>query len=123
MDQLLFAMGMKDMCPETLCVMTLNGQDALDLMNHNPELIPNYILIELNLGGMNAVQFLRNIKKHKVLKRIPVIVHSSTPQPGKVKKIMASGATAIYFKEYDYFGICNMLSLYLGSEQLTLQQN
>jgi len=121
-DQRVFADALKHMCPKTRCVMVSTGEEALDLMIRSG-IIPDYILIELNLAGMDAVEFLRNIKMNSLFKTIPVIVHSATPRPEKVKTLKECGAAAIYFSSYDYLRICNLLNLYLESEILMHPQN
>jgi CheY-like chemotaxis protein len=121
-DQAVFAEALHNVSPETLCFTASNGQDALYMMKEE-RIIPNYIFVELNMPKMDGLQFLRTIKKIQKLKEVPVIVHSTSPQPHKIIEIKESGALAMYFRPYEYYGICNMLTLYFGSTMATIQQN
>jgi CheY-like chemotaxis protein len=122
LDRAVFTRALYDVSPQTICITASNGVDALFMMNEE-NMIPSYIFVELNMPVMNGVEFLQAIKKNGKLKEVPVIVHSTSPQPHMIIELKTSGAMAIYFKPYEYFGICNMLTLYFGSEMATIQQN
>jgi CheY-like chemotaxis protein len=70
------------------------------------ELVPDVIFLDLNMPGMDGLQFLSEIKKFENLKSIPVIVLSTvTSFPGIVKSVKNLGADDIitkpnHFKEY-----------------------
>src|SRR5688572_4113237 len=89
--QALFTRALKDVCPETLCITTANGRDALHFMIKE-KVIPSYIFVELNMPEMDGIEFLRTIKGIHSLKEVPVIVHSTSPQPNKVIELKESGA-------------------------------
>jgi CheY-like chemotaxis protein len=113
--QSLFTEALNDLAPETLCLTAANGLDGLYMMMKE-RVVPSYIFIELNLPKMGAMEFLRQVKQQESLREIPVIVHSSHPQPNEVLELKELGAHAIYFRPYEYHGICNMLMLYFTNE-------
>lgn len=120
-DQSVFIKALHDVSPETICITAPNGFDALNLMKKE-RIIPSYIFVELNMPRMDGIQFLQEIKQNETLKEVPVIVHSTSPQPHKIIQLKESGALAIYFRPYEYVGICNMLTLYFESS-MAIQQN
>lgn len=121
-DQAIFTHALKDVAPRTICFTMPNGWDALNIMMEE-KIRPNYIFVELEMPKMNGLEFLQAIKKNEELKDIPVIVHSTTPQPHQIIALKEYGALAIYFRPYEYYSICNMLNLYFESEMATIQQN
>ena len=121
-DQAVFAKALSDVSPETICFTAANGMDALYMMNEE-HVEPDYIFTELYMPGMDAVEFLKRVKSTDHLKLIPVIVHCASPQPHKIIELKEHGAMAIYFRQYEYFGVCNMLNLYFSSAMISLQQN
>jgi CheY-like chemotaxis protein len=121
-NRAIFTKALNDVSPETLCFTACNGLDALYMMAKE-NVIPKYIFIELNMPAMDGVEFLKLIKKIQVLKEVPVIVHSTSPQPQKIIELKELGAAAIYFRPYEYSGVCNMLNLYFGPSFISMQQN
>src|SRR5687767_8124142 len=107
-DQAVFIRALKDVSPQTICFAVADASDALFIMEQE-RVMPKYIFVELNLPRMNGLEFLKQIKQKQFLKNVPVIVHAPSLQPNKVIELKEFGALAIYYKPYDYCGICNML--------------
>src|ERR1051326_2082334 len=55
-----------------------DGEQALDFLNkrndHEGAISPNLILLDLNLPKKNGIEVLREVKAHNLLKKIPVII-------------------------------------------------
>jgi CheY-like chemotaxis protein len=121
-SQAVFTKALNDLSPETICFTAANGIDALYMMLEE-QVIPSYIFIELHLPRMGGLEFLKEIKRKESLKEIPVIVHSTSPQPHHVLELKELGAHAIYFRPYEYYGVCNLLTLYFSQQILGIQPN
>ncbi len=112
-DQEVFLSAMSDVCPTALCLVAPDGDRALELL-HNEETIPDYIFLDLNMPRMNGFEFLAAIKKSKILQNIPVIVYSTTSQPGQIDKARKLGATEFFTKTYKYEELRSLLKKYFG---------
>ena len=112
-DQEVFLSAMSDVCSTTLCLVAPDGDRALELL-HNEETIPDYIFLDLNMPRMNGFEFLAAIKKSKILQNIPVIVYSTTSQPGQIDKARKLGATEFFTKTYKYEELRSLLKKYFG---------
>ena len=121
-DQAVFTKALNDTAPDTICFTAADAYDAMHMMTEE-KVMPDYIFVELELPGMNGIEFLKAIKKIESLREIPVIVHSIKPQPHKLIELKESGALAIYFRPYEYYSICNMLALYFGPQMAGIQPN
>jgi PleD family two-component response regulator len=121
-EQALFLRALSDVSPETLCFAVNDAHDALFILSEE-KVMPNYIFVELNMPRMNGLEFLKIIKKVDRFKDIPVIVHSTSPQPNKIIELKEFGASAIYLKPYEYYGICNMLNLCFNDDLSLVNQN
>ena len=121
-DQAVFTKALHDVSPETICLTASNAIDAIYMMTKE-SVEPDFIFIEFDLPQMNAIEFLTAIKSVNRLKDVHVIVHATSPLANEVLKIKESGALAIYLRPYEYYGICNMLTLYFTPETAVLQQN
>jgi CheY-like chemotaxis protein len=64
----------------------INGLQALSLLADN-KLKVDIILLDLNMPVMNGFEFLRVRKERAAIAQIPVIVHSTTIDPGIQKKL------------------------------------
>jgi DNA-binding NarL/FixJ family response regulator len=112
-EQAVFLKALNDVSPQTLCFTALDGSDGLYMMLKEG-LIPDFIFIEMITPRMDALAFLRQIKKIETLKDIPVVVHALRPKPNEVIAMKEAGAAALYLKDYDYDGICSVLNLYMS---------
>lgn len=121
-DFKIFKCALEDVFVDSCCYTSANGMEALTLMD-NYDIVPDFIFVELEGSGVDTFWFLHAVRKLEVTKGVPVIVHASVPHPEKVKTLKDCGATAIYFKPYDYYGVCNVLTLYIGSEYANYQLN
>jgi hypothetical protein len=112
-DQEIFTKAVRDVSPQTLCLTFNNAQDAICILVEDM-IVPNYIFIEFDLSKQNG--FLEIIQKIESLKAVPVIVHAISPNPNEIIELKESGALAIYFRPYDYWGVCNIINLYFSPD-------
>jgi response regulator RpfG family c-di-GMP phosphodiesterase len=117
-----FARALSVVSPSTLCFTTPTPADAFYMMIEE-NMIPDYIFIESDMPKMSGIKFLNVIKRIRVLKDIPVIVHTISPKPNEIIDLKESGALAICYRPYDFAGVCNMLNLYFGADILRIEQN
>ena len=70
-----------------------NGELAIDYLRDRRNAMPCIILLDLNMPVMNGIEFLQVIKRDEVLRRIPVIVvTTSKEQEDKVNSFNCSVA-------------------------------
>ena len=112
-EQAIFVKALTDVSPQSLCFTALDGTDGLYMMLKEG-LVPDFIFVEMIMPRMDALAFLRQIKRIETLKDIPVVVHAVSPKPHQVIVVKEAGAAAVYLKEYDYDGICGVLNTYMA---------
>lgn len=79
-----------------------NGEEALKFLRDPGNDKPCIILLDLNMPIMNGIEFLRVIKQDELLKRIPVVVlTTSEEQPDKIKSFDL-GVAGYMAKPVDY---------------------
>lgn len=79
-----------------------NGEEALKFLRDPGNERPCIILLDLNMPIMNGIEFLRVIKQDHLLKRIPVVVlTTSEEQPDKIKSFDL-GVAGYMAKPVDY---------------------
>lgn len=121
-DLKIFKRALGDVFPGAYCYTSENGVEAVEIMD-DYDLIPDFVFLELDKTGCEAIEFLCKIREMGAMKGVPVIVHAAEPHPDKVEMLRECGALAIYFKPYEYTGVCNVLNLYIGGEYASYQLN
>ena len=78
----------------------IGAADASTALTVAQEELPDLIILDIGLPGMNGIQALRSIKSLVPLARTPVIVLTGR-EAGLVSYVMAAGAEAFFQKPAD----------------------
>lgn len=76
-----------------------NGEELLSLLKHY---IPDFIFLDLDMPGKNGLECLTEIKNSEQLKRIPVVIFSSTSRPANIDTAYEMGADLFFIKPSNY---------------------
>jgi CheY-like chemotaxis protein len=77
--------------------------------------LPDYIFVDLNMPRMGGLQFLKEIKQTETLKHIPVIIYSTSSNPGDIAKTRELGAVSFVTKPSRFSDLCNFLQSLITS--------
>lgn len=77
-DQITVQRALRDIHVTNRLLIAGNGEEALQMLRDPAHERPGIILLDLNMPRMNGVEFLRVIKCDAELKRIPVVVLTSS---------------------------------------------
>jgi CheY-like chemotaxis protein len=93
-----------------------NGQAALDYLLANGQYgdraaypLPNLILLDLKLPGIDGFEVLRQIKSTPIVKRIPVVVLTSSKEEGDRALSYDSGANSYLVKPVSFSGFLEVV--------------
>jgi CheY-like chemotaxis protein len=75
-----------------------NCEDALEYLQNGADKGVCVILLDLNLPGMNGVEFLKLAKANGVLKNIPVVMLAASQQEEDIVKTFNLGVAGYIFK-------------------------
>ena len=88
---------------------TQDGEEALEFLEHrgqyeNTQVAPRpgIILLDLNMPGINGHQVLKKIKANEDLRRIPVIVLTTSDRQADVRGCYAEGANTFITKPVEF---------------------
>jgi len=83
-------------------VHTGNGEEALDYLKNESNRKPYVILLDLNMPKMNGIEFLKTIKSDEVLKKIPVVVLTTSKDEHDIAESFKLGVAGYMVKSVDY---------------------
>jgi CheY-like chemotaxis protein len=79
-----------------------NGEEALGYLRNETSERPGLILLDLNMPKMSGVEFLKIIKNDDKLKRIPVVVLTTSKDEQDRFETFNSGVAGYMIKPVDY---------------------
>ena len=86
--------------PTIQCQFASNGQEAMEFLTHSHRL-PDYIFLDINMPLMNGKKCLEELKHHKHLQSIPVIMYSTTILQDEMRELYNLGASSVIQKPSD----------------------
>jgi len=94
--------AIKDLKITNQLVNTANGEEALEYLKDENNKKPCFILLDLNMPKMNGTEFLKIVKADEVLKKIPVIVLTTSRAEQGIVESFRLGAAGYMVKSVDY---------------------
>jgi len=87
--------------------------DGSKAINVALSVMPDLILLDLNLPGIHGADILTEIMKNTDLKKIPVIIVSADAMPGQIKNLLKIGAQNYLTKPINISQLLNVTDQYL----------
>lgn len=81
---------------------TLNGEEALDYLKSKENKKPCIILLDLNMPRMNGIEFLQVVKGNDTLKKIPIVVLTTSHEERDKIDSFKLGVAGYMLKSIDY---------------------
>ena len=101
-DAMTVRRALKDLgAPHTL-VQLVNGEQALKYLTDESNKKPSVILLDLNMPRMNGIEFLKIIKADDALKKIPVVVLTTSRSEKDITESFGHGVAGYMVKPADY---------------------
>jgi CheY-like chemotaxis protein len=102
LDALMVARALDELKVTNELVHKTNGKEALDYLTDEANKKPCLILLDLNMPKTNGVDFLRIAKADDVLKRIPIVVLTSSTEEQDVIETFKLSVAGYIVKPMDY---------------------
>ncbi len=101
-DQIAMERAFKDLKITNQLVNTANGEEAMEYLRNESYEKPCIILLDLNMPKMNGIEFLKILKADEALKKIPVVVMTTSRAEQDIVESFRLGATGYIVKSIDY---------------------
>jgi CheY-like chemotaxis protein len=115
-NALAFKKGLTKLTSDNHLIVLETAEEALELLR-GPENNPNIIILDLNLPGMSGVDFLKIIKKDPVMKKIPVIVLTTSMNPQDKVNCFELQVAGYFVKPIDYFELIRSVYFYWSNSE------
>ena len=83
-------------------VQVASGEEAIEYLRNGGNQKPCLILLDLNIPKMNGVEFLKIVKVDETLKKIPIVVLTTSTEEQDVAESFKLGAAGYMVKSVDY---------------------
>jgi len=111
LDHVVFVRALADVAPNSYFILAESAVSALDFLEGDDFITPDCVFMELDMIGIDGIDFLRLSKRIEPLRNVPIIIHSPRPAPEKVSILREMGAFAIYFQPYSHGSIRNVFDI------------
>lgn len=117
-DREIFCDAMRQINPSIEVVLSKDGEQALEILSVQKRL-PDFIFLDINMPRMNGLECMSRLKSDEHLKKIPVIIYSTTPDHTEAKQILLLGAEAFIQKQYSFERLIESLQDVLAKKHTT----
>lgn len=90
-----------------------DGEDALDRIlsrgAHAAKRTPDFVIMDLNIPKVGGLELLREVKSHEEMRRVPMIILTSSEDEEDVRGCYEAGANCVLIKATDFDGVANLV--------------
>ena len=101
-DTMTVQRAFKDLKVTNELVHRINGEEALKYLRAEDRQMPCVILLDLNMPKMNGVEFLKISKDDKKLKKLPVVVLTTSKEEHDIVESFELSVAGYIVKPVDY---------------------
>ena len=84
--------------PDIELIHSKNGREALDYLEEST-IAPDCIFLDVNMPVMNGQEMLLSLQRDQRLKKIPVIIHTTSNVPSDKGRFLKMGASQFIVKQ------------------------
>ena len=86
-----------------------DGEHLMQLLTSSSAPLPFAIFLDLNMPRKNGHECLAELKKHQRLQQVPVVVLSTSSEPGVIDQLFRAGAAHYIAKPSDFFQLTSVI--------------
>jgi CheY-like chemotaxis protein len=116
-DQEIFTLALENVNKAFSCRVSGNPIEALAGLADAHTPLPDYIFLDLNMPRMNGKECLKEIKKNKRLKDIPVIIYTTSSLSADREEIYKLGASDFITKPYSLNELAEVLCAFFRRQK------
>lgn len=112
-DREFFCEALDKLDVDLKCLHVENGEKALQYLQDDEQIMPDYIFLDLNMPRLDGKECLVAIKKIDHLRKVPVIIYSTSNHPADKEQTLQLGANGFIHKHTEFSSLCKELKQWL----------
>lgn len=109
-DQEIFGLALEKIALPVALITADDGYLALEKFQSEPDFMPDFIFLDLNMPRINGIQCLTELRKEERLKKVPVIIFSTSSEQSHKEQTTALGAEGFITKPSSINELAALLS-------------
>jgi CheY-like chemotaxis protein len=97
-----FQDALQQICINSFLTIACDGRELMNILHIPPCPLPDVVFLDLNMPAKNGFECLKEIKSCNTLKKLPIIIFSTTLQEEAVNQVYKDGAS-YYIRKPDNF--------------------
>ena len=122
-DREIFSLALSAANSSSTYVTATNGEDALRILEDQPDYIPDFIFLDLNMPFMDGRSCLKELTKISKLRDVPVIMFTTSSYTKDIEDTLKLGASHYLIKPSSLNGLVEILISFFEGNATTYQLN
>ncbi|MEO8237620.1 MAG: response regulator [Flavobacterium sp.] len=122
-DREIFSLALSGASPSCTYVTALNGEDALRIIEEQPDFIPDFIFMDLNMPFMDGRTCLKELRKISRLRDVPIIMFTTSSYNRDIEDTLKFGASHYLIKPTSLNDLVAILISFFEGESAPYQLN
>lgn len=115
-DRELFCEALHEVDTSVQCIACSSGTEALNMLKGGPQLVPDYIFLDLNMPRMNGWQCLHELKRMDGFKDVAVVIYTTSKIPEDTRNSKNRGALHFITKPNSFSDLRLMIRTVLSNK-------
>lgn len=104
-------------------VKAMNGEDALRILEEQPDYVPDFIFLDLNMPYMDGRTCLKALRKISKLDDVPIIIFTTSSYKKDIEDTLKLGASHYLIKPTSLNGLVAILISFFEGNRTAYQLN
>jgi CheY-like chemotaxis protein len=109
-DCKLFEEGLREIDPSVKLITAEGGIEAFLKLDEDSPNVPDFIFLDLNMPMKDGREVLTELKNDELLKKIPIIIYTTSSNPSEKEETLKQGAVSWITKPQSITGISEVIA-------------
>ncbi|MRX41748.1 response regulator [Flavobacterium sp. LC2016-23] len=122
-DRSMFVEALQEVDSSVILTQAEDGKQLLEILHSDPDPLPEVIFLDINMPKVDGFECLEQIKQDTNLKKLPIVMLSTSSDPVTIDKALELGASVYAVKPSSFEGLKTLIKNALQMDWISIQQN